>query len=206
LGFGLDSSVTLVNSIGASPQPTAAWVDEELVDECLRGNELAWAAVVDKYKNLVYSAPVRYRMSPEDAADIFQEVWVDLYSELKNLRKRGALGGWLASVASHKCYQWKRRRSREMEHRLFSDGLEPTSREPSFPEWREHQEKERMLRETVARLPERCQRMFDMLFFRDPPMAYADVARELGLAEGSIGFIRGRCLQKLRERLAREGF
>ena len=61
------------------------------MEECLRGNELAWAAVIDKYKNLVYSAPMKYRMSAEDAADIFQEVWIDLYSELKNLRRPGAL-------------------------------------------------------------------------------------------------------------------
>ena len=48
--------------------PNPAWDDEDLVAECLRGNEQAWAAVVDKYKNLVYSVPLRYNMSPQDAA------------------------------------------------------------------------------------------------------------------------------------------
>jgi hypothetical protein len=48
--------------------------------------------------------------------------------------------------------------------------------------------------------------MFQLLFFRDPPLSYAEVAQHFGLAEGSIGFIRGRCLQRLREGLAREGF
>jgi len=66
-----------------SRTPTAAWSDEHLVEECLRGNQQAWSAVVDKYKHLVYSAPIKYRMSPQDTADVFQEVWLDLYSELE---------------------------------------------------------------------------------------------------------------------------
>jgi DNA-directed RNA polymerase specialized sigma24 family protein len=45
-----------------------------------------------------------------------------------------------------------------------------------------------------------------MLFYEDPPLPYAEVATRLGLAEGSIGFVRGRCLKKLREQLERRGF
>ena len=71
--------------------PTAAWNDRDLVRACLSGNQQAWAAIVEKYKGLVYSVPVRYRMSPQDAADVFQEVWLDLYSELPSLREPGAL-------------------------------------------------------------------------------------------------------------------
>jgi RNA polymerase sigma factor (sigma-70 family) len=186
--------------------PTPAWKDEELVEECLRGNEQAWFSVVDKYKNLVYSAPMKYRMSPQDAADIFQEVWVDLHAELKNLRKPGALGGWLISVASHKCYQWKRRRLREAGQPAPGSDREPRSREMLFPEWKEESERSQLLRDTVAGLPERCQRMVHMLFFHEPPMPYAEVARQLGLAEGSIGFIRGKCLEKLRAALEKKGF
>jgi RNA polymerase sigma factor (sigma-70 family) len=193
-------------SLSPAKKPTPAWRDEDLVDQCLRGNEQAWCAVIDKYKNLVYSAPVKYRMSPEDAADIFQDVWVDLHAELKNLRKPEALGGWLISVASNKCYQWKRRRTRAAEELQSRLEREPAAREPLFPEWREEAERAQILRETIAHLPERCRRMVEMLFFQEPPMPYAHVARQLRLAEGSIGFIRGRCLQKLRENLKQHGF
>ena len=186
--------------------PTPAWRDEDLVEECLRGNERAWYCVVDKYKNLVYSAPMRYRMSPQDAADIFQEVWVDLYAELRNLRKPAALAGWLMSVASHKCYQWKRRHMRETGPPQPGHESEPRSREVTFPEMREQMERLQLLKQTVADLPDRCQRMVQMLFYHDPPLPYAEVARRLGLAEGSIGFIRGKCLEKLRVGLEKKGF
>jgi hypothetical protein len=45
-----------------------------------------------------------------------------------------------------------------------------------------------------------------MLFFEQPPRPYRQVARSLGLAAGSIGFIRGRCLTRLRRELERRGF
>ena len=45
------------------------------------------------------------------------------------------------------------------------------------------------------------------LFFSEPPLPYAEVAkRRLGLATGSIGFIRGRCLKKLQRALQDSGF
>ena len=188
-----------------SGKPTPAWSDQDLVSECLRGNEQAWAALVEKYKGLVYSAPFRYRLSPQDAADIFQEVWFDLYSELDNLRQFGALRGWLITVAWHKCYQWKQRQRRS-ERTTGEFDAEPIDGEASFPEWKEQMERQQILRDAVAGLPPRCRTMVDMLFFRDPPLPYSEVARQLGLAEGSIGFIRGRCLQKLRTALQEIGF
>ena len=67
-------------------------------------------------------------------------------------------------------------------------------------------EEEQMLRQTIADLPERCQELIRMLFFEEPSRPYDEVARTLGIATGSIGFIRQRCLEKLRKGLAEAGF
>jgi hypothetical protein len=53
--------------------------DEKLIKACLKGDAEAWAALIDKYKNLIYSIPVKFGMY-QDAADIFQAVCVDLMS------------------------------------------------------------------------------------------------------------------------------
>jgi len=45
-----------------------------------------------------------------------------------------------------------------------------------------------------------------MLFFETPPRPYEEIAKELGIATGSIGFIRGRCLEKLKQQLENKGF
>jgi RNA polymerase sigma factor (sigma-70 family) len=184
--------------------PEKAWSDEELVKACLKGSEEAWGALVERYRNLVYSVPVKYRMPPEDAADIFQAVWIDLFAELPRLRSAGALRSWLVTVAGHKCYQWKRKQAAQS---LAPETTpEPADSQPTFVEWKEQVEREQMLRDAMLELPERCREMMRLLFYQQPPLPYKDVAARLGLAEGSIGFIRGRCLSKLRATLERMRF
>ncbi len=181
------------------------WADIDLVEQCQRGDEHAWYAVVEKYEGLVCAALRRYRLSPQDTADLLQEVWVDLHSDLKSLRT-GELAGWLFSVATHKCYHWKRRRQRKPQEQLNPSSQEPAAKDQLVPDWLEETERDRVIREIVADLPERDQRMVEMLFYQDPPTPYAEVARRLGLAEGSIGFMRANCLRKIRETLERRGF
>jgi DNA-directed RNA polymerase specialized sigma subunit len=57
------------------------------------------------------------------------------------------------------------------------------------------------MRDAMRGLNDRCQRMVQMLFFETPARPYKDVAAQLGVATGSIGFLRGRCLDKLRAAL-----
>ena len=47
--------------------------------------------------------------------------------------------------------------------------------------------------------------MIRLLFYHQPPLSYREVAERLGLATGSIGFIRGRCLKRLERALAKWG-
>ena len=90
-----------------------AWSDQDLVMACLRGNQQAWDAIVHKYKDLVYAEPIRHDMSPQEAADIFQQVWLETYADLANLGKPGALRARLMSITVRKCHQWARRPQEE---------------------------------------------------------------------------------------------
>jgi DNA-directed RNA polymerase specialized sigma24 family protein len=67
-------------------------------------------------------------------------------------------------------------------------------------------EEEQKLRQVLAALPDRCQELLRMLFFEEPARPYAEVARALGIATGSIGFIRQRCLDRARREFEKAGF
>ena len=178
--------------------------DEELVAACLEGSQPAWTALIDRYKHLIYSVPLKYGLSREDAADVFQTVCIELCANLPKLREAGALRGWLVTVASHQCFHWKRRARRFEPGPTDPDTLR--SEEEAAGAVMEQAQQEQILRQAIDSLPPRCARMIRLLFFDDPPRPYAEVARELGLAVGSIGFIRGRCLEKLRQKLLELGF
>src|SRR5260370_39219027 len=86
----------------------AASSDVRLVRDCLRGREEAWSALIHKYKNLIFSIPIKYGLSRDDAADVFQGVCLGLLSELPKLRDPRGLPKWLLQVTAHNCLHWTR--------------------------------------------------------------------------------------------------
>jgi RNA polymerase sigma factor (sigma-70 family) len=188
-----------------SQSPSGDWTNARLVEECLRGNEQAWHALVKRYQNLIYSIPLRYGAPPQDAADIFQTVCIDLFHELPRLRDADALQGWLIRVTTHKCYHWKRQQASQAA--WDEDEMAAVSEDvPIAPEWLADLQREQIVREAIDSLPPRCREMIQLLFFEHPPLPYNVVAQRLSLARGSIGFIRGRCLKKLKRALEEKGF
>src|SRR5438270_10166418 len=88
------------------------WAEERLVRECRKGSEEAWSALIDKYKNLIYSIPIKYGFNQEDATEIFQSVSFEILQELPKLREPKALPKWIIQITSHKCIQWRRQQNR----------------------------------------------------------------------------------------------
>lgn len=185
--------------------PDVTWTDARLVNACLSGNERAWATLIAKYKNLIYSIPRKYGAPPQDAADIFQAVCLELFAELPRLRNPDALRRWIINVTAHQAYHWKKKLRRRNEQDLVEVDEEQLSAEPTA-DLLEALEREQMLREAVATLPARCQEIVRLLFYEAEPISYSDLAARLGLARGSIGFIRGRCLHRLERALNQRGF
>ena len=182
-----------------------SWDDTRLVKECLAGNEEAWSQLIEKYKALIYSIPVKYGLPPHEAADVFQSTCMELLTRLPQLREPKALPKWLMQVAHHQCHRVKRG-----QQRLISRDGEPDLPEPETPAIAENlvqqTQEEQMLREAMGRLTPQCRRLVELLFFESPPRPYTEVAEQLGLAIGSIGFTRQKCIERLRRNLEELGF
>lgn len=189
----------------AEKKSRSAWDDPRLVKECLARNEEAWSQLIDKYKALIYSIPVKYGLPPHEAADVFQSTCMELLARLTELREPRALPKWLMQVAHHQCYRVKRQ-----QQRLVSRDAEPDLPDPETPAIAEtlvqQTQEEQMLREAMESLSQQCRRLVELLFFETPPRPYTEVAAELGLALGSIGFTRQKCIERLRRNLEELGF
>jgi RNA polymerase sigma factor (sigma-70 family) len=130
---------------------------------------------------------------------------VDLFTNLSKLRKIESIRSWLITVATHKCFHQKKHQRQDVE----LDAMEQEMAEelaPAAPQVLQEVEEEQAVRDAIQRLSPRCAELVRMLFFEQPPLPYTEVAQKLGLATGSIGFIRGRCLNRLQKILAELGF
>ncbi|MBZ5523291.1 MAG: RNA polymerase sigma factor [Acidobacteriia bacterium] len=194
-----------INQLPLEIPDHAAAEDERLVRACVNGDEQAWNTLIDKYKRLIYSVPVKQGMSPDDAADVFQSVCVELFTNLAKLRKIKSLPSWLITIATHKCYHLHKKGKLEVElDAMEEDATEAFATMPA--ETLQEIQQEQIVREAIDRLSPRCAEMVKMLFFEQPPVPYNELAKRLGLATGSIGFIRGRCLARLQKILTEMGF
>jgi RNA polymerase sigma factor (sigma-70 family) len=178
--------------------------DEALVRKCVRGDEEAWSILIDKYKRLIFSIAIKYQFSIEEADEIFQDVCLTLVEVLPELREPRALPAWLIQTTSHRCFHWQRERRRYVGDN--SDEAYPTPANAIPENILAEIEQEQVLRDALSELPSRCLELVRMLFLQEPKLPYEQVAKKLNVATGSIGFIRMRCLKRLRQTLEKSGF
>src|SRR5580692_10834086 len=79
-------------------------IDNDLVERCLKGDQAAWKTLVTRYQRLVYSVAHSLCTQPDDVSDVFQQVWMELYQHLANVRNIDALPAWLITVTRRRCY------------------------------------------------------------------------------------------------------
>jgi RNA polymerase sigma factor (sigma-70 family) len=185
--------------------PDNLWADDaKLVEKCLRGEEAAWTVLLSKYKNLIFSVPIKYGFSREESADIFQSVCLELLHELKRLREPRALPGWLIRITYNKCFHQQQLKHR---HATETGEIELAAAPEEIPDSRLHElQREGALRTALGSLSPRCHKLVEMLFFESPSRPYDEIAKSLTMATGSIGSIRRRCLDDLRKTLEEAGF
>ena len=181
-----------------SPTPEPVYArDAELLKACRQGDEAAWRELLRRYRDFLYSIPRRYGLDQDDAADVFQNVSLALWKGLPELRSEKALTRWIEITARRQCERLagKKRRLVHDEEGLAD---RPAEEPDTLHELAELQEQQ-IVRRSLEKLGGRCAELLRLLYMENPPAAYDEITRRLGLPHGSIGPTRGRCLEKLRE-------
>jgi RNA polymerase sigma factor (sigma-70 family) len=136
------------------------------------------------------------------AEDVLQTIWLALVRKSHTITEPLAVLQWL--VISTKREAW---RAAKDQVRYKTENLESrpaaTNDTSSIEDTVLRDETDGRLWRHIAALPERCQTLLRVIAFADRP-DYAELARALGMPQGSIGPTRGRCLAKLRIALAQD--
>lgn len=181
----------------------------ELVAAALDGDRHAWAAIVNRHKNLVWKAVNMVTSNHDDREEAFARTWLRLATSLRTVREPERLPGWLAMTARREAIAVSKERSVVI---LLGDdeALAASAR----PDGSRHSDDDRpdqalLAAETAAavraafqQLDAGCQQLLTLLILQDPPLSYAEIERQLGRSHGWIGPTRGRCLKALRNQLA----
>lgn len=185
---------------------SAELCDGELVSACLEGNSWAWDTLVERYKRLVYSIPMRAGLSEEDAADVFQTVFVSLFEHLHTLRDAQGLAKWLIIAAQRESWTVSRKRRREpVDEDVVLSALASDNPGVTPEQFVSLASDQALILEALERLGGTCKDLLWLLYFDPNEPAYAQISEQIEMPVGSIGPTRARCLQKMREILRTMG-
>lgn len=178
---------------------TPAAGDPGRVERCLAGEPGAWADLVRSYGPLVWTVARRAGLSDDDVAEVYQITWRVVVQDLGRLRDPERLGLWIGRIAHFQSMRMLRghfstRRALARIPPKESDGRKPD-------EELQRLEDRRRVQAAVERLGDRCRRLLEELYYRDPTPSYEAVSLRLDMPVGSIGPTRARCLEKLAREL-----
>ena len=167
-------------------------IEKELIDRCIKGDAAAWKDLVVRYERLVYSVALTFCSQPDDASDIFQQVWMELYQHLSDLRNVEALPAWLITVTRRQAFKLIRSRH---------DSEQLDEEVPDIKQQLTRIEREHALERALYQLPDRCRNLINLLYFSTDEPSYAEISGKLAMPVASIGPTRARCLEKLKKLL-----
>lgn len=189
------------------PAKTLELGDAELIADCRKGDESAWAALVDRYQRLIYAVPRRSGLNDEECNDVFQEVFVTLFEKLDEIEQPEKIRSWIVTTAKFKTWGVIRGKKgnfapideEEMEAEMSA--LKDTS--PLAEDVLIELEQQHLIRTAIAELEERCRTILSMIYLSADSASYAEVAEAIGVGETSISPLRTRCLKKLEKILTK---
>jgi RNA polymerase sigma factor (sigma-70 family) len=130
--------------------------------------------------------------------DVYQRVVLALYQGLAKIRKPSRLGSWIITTTKRECLSEIKRRERA--NYALLDGLDPPADHDLEGEIDRVLDVAR-LTAAIDDLEAPCRELLRLLFLDPEQPDYAEIADRLGIAVGSIGPSRARCLEVLRRRL-----
>lgn len=179
----------------------------ELVLAARNGSRSAWNSLVQHFDPLVRSVARGYRLAPSDIDDVSQTVWLRLFETLGQLRDPRALPGWLKTTTQRETLQGlaKRRHTQLLDPSTIEAWLDPRPASAHVDDDLLRQEADQAVTAGLAELSPRHRSLLVMLH-AEPQHSYQEISRALGMAAGSIGPTRARCIDKLRRTEAIRAF
>src|SRR4051812_41311285 len=174
--------------------------DMDLIREYAQGNsEEAFATLVSRHVNLVYSVALRQVRDPHLAEEIAQSVFIILAGKAKSLSPKTILSGWLCRtaryVSANTIGMQRRRQSREQEA-----NMESILNEPDPGQWNQIWP---LLDEALKNLGEKEHDAVVLRFFEGKELRQVGVA--MGTTEDAARMRVNRGLEKLRKFFTKKG-
>lgn len=184
----------------------AVAAEADLVAQLQLGSEAAFRTLVERYQDRIYGAVLSLLRSPEEAEDVAQEVFVEVYQTIGRFRGEASLSTWLYRLATSRALKNLRRARAKKRFAYFTNLLGfgndvlhdvPTHAHPLA--LLEDQQQLKLLLDHIARLPGQQQVAFTLR--HEHELSYEEIAAVLNTTISAVESLLFRARKTLRQHL-----
>jgi len=183
--------------------------EQELIQGLRKGDELAFKYLVDNYQDRVYNTAIGIVQNAEDAEDVAQEVFIQVYRSIHNFKGESKLSTWLYRIATTRALDLLRSRKSKKRfgllQRLFGEGNEPLFELPDFNHpgiALDRKENAAKLFKAIGQLPENQKIAFTLHKVED--LSYQEISEVMKTSVPAVESLMHRAKQNLRKMLEKE--
>lgn len=181
----------------------------ELIQGLRNSDEAAFQYLVKTYQDLVFNTSIGIVQNAEDAEDVAQEVFIQVYRSIHKFKGESKLSTWLYRIATTRSLDLLRSKKSKKRfgymQRLFGDGNEPLHELPDFNHpgvAMDRKENAAKLFKAIAKLPENQKIAFTLHKLED--LSYQEVSEVMQTSVPAVESLMHRAKQNLRKILEKE--
>jgi RNA polymerase sigma-70 factor (ECF subfamily) len=160
---------------------------ESLIKRCLKGDQLAWEAIVRQYRRKVFNVAYKFVGRHDEAEDLTQDIFLKIFKSLDTFDRRANFQTWLISVSRNLCidhYRSVRKERETIDRDVDASSLAPISKSQGQMAMMEQRDRVELLREALGALPKTLRTAVLMRDIQE--MSYHEIAHKLRLPEGTV--------------------
>ncbi|MDH7513927.1 MAG: sigma-70 family RNA polymerase sigma factor [Clostridiales bacterium] len=183
--------------------------DQELIRRIARKDHLAFQMLVERYQALVLRTCRSLLDDPENAEDIAQEVFFQVYKSAEKFRYDSSVSTWLRRIAINRClnfnrdnrkFRWLTRLEEALENKDRRRNAFRTSGENDPALAFQEAEQKQLIRETIASLPEKQKTM--LILNKLEGFSYQEIAEIMNTSVSAVEACLHRARVNLQKKLA----
>ena len=182
--------------------------EEQLIKGLRVGDASAYKELVSLFSNKVFNTSVSILQNNEDAEDITQEVFIEVFKSIHNFKGEAKLSTWIYRITVIKAFEFLRKKKRKKRFAIVQSlfGLESVLPETDMPHFYhpgvqlENKERSAILFKAIDRLAENQKTAF--VLHKIEGLSYAEVAEVMKTTVPSIESLLFRAKQNLQKLLA----
>ena len=142
--------------------------DESIITAVANGDTLAYAQLVDRYKDLVFNVALKLLQHREEAEEVAQDTFIKVFKQLSNFKGESKLSTWIYKIAYNNSLD-RLKKNKKYRNDVPIDGF--TAERLKYVDNALEQlidaEKQQLIKNSLAQLPEDYRIVLHMFYFED---------------------------------------